>query len=78
MSYHNDHEDMRKPSMGLPDDCAVKPTNRILLLKPQVALKSNVDTDSMVVLAVEEISFKGYQIVDENATDEVAADVMSR
>ncbi|EIW73580.1 hypothetical protein TREMEDRAFT_70997 [Tremella mesenterica DSM 1558] len=78
VTHQHDHEDIRKPSIGLPTECTVKPKNRILLLKPQVALKSNVDTESMILLALEEISFKAYDIVDENAMDLVTAEVMAR
>ena len=73
-----DHEDLRQPSLGLPADCAVKPKNRFLVLKPQIALRSEADENAIVLLAVEEISFKGYGVLDELALDDVTADVLNR
>jgi hypothetical protein len=73
-----DHEDLRVPSLGLPADCVVKPKHRFLVLKPQIALRSEVDENSIILLAVEEISFKGFSVLDEIAKDEVAADVLGR
>jgi hypothetical protein len=73
-----DHEDMRQPSLGLPSDCAVKPKHRFLIIKPQIALRSEVDENAIVLLAVEEISFKSFAVVDEIAQDAVTADVLGR
>ena len=78
IDHDADHEDLRKPSLGLPSDCVVKPKNRYLVLKPQIALRSEIDDNSIVLLAVEEISFKGYVVLDEVALDDVTADVLNR
>jgi hypothetical protein len=78
IDHEADHEDLRKPSEGLPADCIVKPKHRFLVLKPQIALRSQVDDSSIVLLAVEEVSFKGFGILDENGLDAVSADVMMR
>lgn len=78
VDHNADHEDLRKPSLGLPSDCAVKPKNRFLVLKPQIALRSEVDENAIVLLAVEEISFRGYGVFDELAPDDVTADVLNR
>jgi len=72
------HEDLRKPLLGLPSDCIVKPKNRFLALKPQIALRSEIDDNAIVLLAVEEVSFKEYAVLDELALDDVTADVLNR
>ena len=71
-------EQFRKRSLGLPDDCALKPHNNFLILKPQIALRSKVDADSIVLLAMEEISFQGYRVLDQSTSDVVAANVLDR
>lgn len=73
-----DAEELWRPSLGLPAECAVKPKNQFLVFKPQIALRSEVDKNAIVLLAVEEISFKGYQVLDEEAIDSVSAEVMYR
>jgi hypothetical protein len=70
--------DLRMPSKGITPDTVVKPKNLCLLLKPQIDLLSQVDDNSIVLLAVEEISFNGFAIVDEMGTDDVSTDVMKR
>lgn len=67
-----------KPSEGLPLDCAVKPKSRYLFLKPQIALRSDVDDNAIVLLAVEEIAYMGYAVIEELALDDVTADVLNR
>ncbi len=74
----NLQSDLRIPQRGLPKECAVKPKTRILVLKPQIALRSEVDVNAVVLLAVEEISFRGFQILDTTAYDEVTGDVLNR
>jgi hypothetical protein len=69
---------LRLAKQGLPHDARAKAKNRILLLNPQIALRSEVDDTSIVLLAVNEISFRGYQIIDEQGADNVSADIMSR
>ncbi|KAL7425084.1 Protein SABRE [Cryptotrichosporon argae] len=73
-----DEDDLRRPQIGLPADCVAKPKNHILVLKPQIALRSEADLNAIVLLAVEEISFKGFAILDEKGFDQVTADVMAR
>ena len=73
-----DYENLRAPSLGLPSDCVVKPKNRFLVLKPQIALRSTIDESAIVLLAVEEISYKGYAVLDESATDQVTSEVLNR
>ena len=71
-------EELRRRSIGIPEDCIVKPQNDFLILKPQIALRSNVDQDAIVLLAMEEVSFKGYRVMDQNFSDPVAANVLDR
>lgn len=73
----SEHEDPR-PHVGLPEGCTVKPNMFFLVLKPQIALRSGVAENSVILLAVEEISYKMYSILDESARDDVTKDVMSR
>lgn len=73
-----DHVDLRQPSLGLPNDCMVKPVFRFLLLKPQVTFRSEADTDAIVLLAVEEFSLKSYAVVDQMAKDSVSAKILTR
>ena len=78
VNLDSDHDDMHKPSLGLPADCIVKPHNRFLILKPQIALRSEADENAIVLLAVEEVSHKGFKVLDEIASDAIAADVLTR
>ncbi|ORX40254.1 golgi-body localization protein domain-domain-containing protein [Kockovaella imperatae] len=71
-------EELRRRSIGIPEDCMVKPQNDFLILKPQVGLRSNVDQDSIVLLTMEEISFKGYRVMDKQLSDVTAANVLDR
>lgn len=73
-----DHVDLRQPSLGLPNDCMVKPVFRFLLLKPQVTFRSEADTDAIVLLAVEEFSLKSYAVIDQMAKDSVSAKILTR
>ncbi|KAK4684426.1 hypothetical protein P7C73_g5753, partial [Tremellales sp. Uapishka_1] len=75
---NSDHEDSRKPSHGLPAELIVKPKTRLLMLKPQIALRSEVDENAVILLAVEEVSFKEFSILDEAAFDTYSSEVMSR
>ena len=45
-------EELDKVSCGLPSDCSVKPHNCFLVIKPQIALRSEVDENAIVLLAV--------------------------
>jgi hypothetical protein len=69
---------VRLAKQGLPKQARAKSKNRILLLKPQVALHSEMDRQSILLLAMEEMSFRGFQILDENGKDAMSADIMSR
>jgi hypothetical protein len=74
-----DHADLRKPSLGLPPDCVVKPYIRFLLLKPQITLRSEADPDAIVLLAVEEFSLKSYKVFDKPAIKgEVVDEILTR
>lgn len=73
-----DFEDLAAPSLGLPADCVPKPHNRFLVLKPQIALRSEAGENAIVLLTVEEISFRGFSVLDEIASDAVSADVLNR
>lgn len=73
-----DANDVARPSLGLPKDCVVQPKWRFLILKPQIALRSTVDEDAIILLAVEEISIKQYSVIDSQAQDNVISNVLSR
>ena len=77
-SHTVEQEGIRDPSLGLPSDCAVKPKNRFLIFKPQIALRSEIDENAIVLLAVEEVSYREYSVLDELAHNEVAANVLNR
>lgn len=67
-----------RPHLGLPEGCTVKSKTHILVLKPQLALRSGVGEGSVILLAVEEVSYKEFSILDDSAGDNIAANVLSR
>lgn len=69
---------LRLAKQGLPKQTRAKSKNRILVLKPQVALHSEREAQSILLLAMEEMSFRGFQILDEQGTDSMSADIMTR
>jgi hypothetical protein len=73
-----EQENLHTPSLGLPKGTSVKPSLRILVLKPQIAFRSEVDDSSVILLAVEEVGFKGFTVNDDDAKDRVNADVLGR
>lgn len=73
-----DHADLRKPSLGVPAECMVKPYARFLLLKPQITLRSEADDDAIVLLAVEEFSLRTFKVIDKTAKEGVDAVVLTR
>ena len=77
-SIDTEEKCLRLAKQGLPCDARAKAKNRILLLNPQIALRSEVDSTSIVLLAMNEVSFRGYQVIDEQGADSVSADIMSR
>ncbi|CAK9780721.1 unnamed protein product [Cutaneotrichosporon oleaginosum] len=66
------------PERGLPADCAVHPKWRVLVLKPQIALRSTADPAAVVLVTLEEMAMKGYVIIDSKAADSVVSEVLSR
>lgn len=66
------------PEQGLPPDCDVHPKWRILVLKPQIALRSTVDPTAIVLVALQEMAMKSYNIIDTKALDSVVSEVLSR
>lgn len=66
------------PEQGLPQDCAVHPKWRILVLKPQIALRSEADPTAIVLVALQEMAMKSYSITDTKALDSVVSEVLSR
>jgi hypothetical protein len=73
-----DKKSFHEPRAGLPEECVVKPQHHLLMLKPQIALRSDKDDVSIVLLAAEEATFQGYAVLDDTADDPVNADVMQR
>lgn len=75
---HVDKKSLHNPRAGLPEDCTVKPQHHLLMLKPQIALRSDIDDDSVLLLAAEEATFRGYAVLDDSADDPINADVLQR
>jgi hypothetical protein len=75
---HVDKKSLHDPRAGLPEDCTVKPQHHLLMLKPQIALRSDIDDDSVLLLAAEEATFRGYAVLDDSADDPINADVLQR
>ncbi|WVQ80568.1 hypothetical protein IAT38_002673 [Cryptococcus sp. DSM 104549] len=67
----NISEDSSAPYHGLPEVCSVKPKYHVLVFKPQIALRSESEANAIVLLAVEEVSFKQFKVVDTKALDRV-------
>ncbi|BEI90738.1 uncharacterized protein CcaverHIS019_0308080 [Cutaneotrichosporon cavernicola] len=66
------------PAQGLPSDCAAHPQWRVLVLKPQIALRSTADPAAVVLVTLEEMAMKGYVVLDTTAADSVVSEVLSR
>lgn len=80
-SLHTDdnaEEGFVRAHRGLPDDCDVKPKRHVLVFKPQIALRSESDSNAIVLLSAEEFSLKQFKVIDSNAIDDVMADVLDR
>ena len=73
-----DQSKLETPKLGLPEDCAVRPSFNILVLKPQLALRSEAGPNAIILLAVEEVQVKGFTVEDLAAKDDVAANVLGR
>jgi len=74
----DDAKEMVTPKIGLPEDCLVKPDFSVLVLKPQLALRSEAEENAIILLAVEEVWVKGFKVEDVAVKDDVAAEVLSR
>jgi hypothetical protein len=67
------------PGAGLPATYTVQKSHFLVLLKPQITLHSDLDSESTMLLALEAASFRGFTVVDnECAGDPVNAHVMHR
>jgi hypothetical protein len=71
-------DDMTIPRLGLADGCEARPKQQIIVFKPQVALRSDVNNNAVVLLAVQEVTYKMFAVVDKTAPDSVAAEVLQR
>lgn len=75
----NHEETLHEPSLGLPVECIAMPKMRFLVLKPQIALRSQADEKAVVLLAVEEVSLQKYNVIDKKGEgSSVDLDVLSR
>ncbi|KAK8858435.1 hypothetical protein IAR55_002662 [Kwoniella newhampshirensis] len=63
---------------GLPEACAVKPKRQVKVFKPQIALRSEMAENAVVLLAVEEMSYRAFEVIDQTASDSMMADVLTR
>jgi hypothetical protein len=59
-----DHIELRKPSLGIPEQFSVRASYKLLLLKPQITFRSEADQDAIVLLAVEELVSKSFLVLD--------------
>lgn len=80
---HNfDEEDYAAidPSGGLPSAYHVRNSHFLLLMKPQLALRSEADNDSVVLLTVGLATFRGFTVMDPDyeGDDAVNAHVLHR
>ena len=67
------------PWEGLSDEFIVKKSHCFVLLQPQIALKSNVDSESTVILAANVLDLQMFSVLDkEDLDDPVNARVMRR
>ncbi|PLW06226.1 hypothetical protein PCANC_27453 [Puccinia coronata f. sp. avenae] len=64
---------------GVPDDFILDPADLVLLLRPQIAFRSEVDDISTVILTAFHAQFKSFEILDPSHIDDpVNATVMKR
>ncbi|WWD18325.1 hypothetical protein CI109_102775 [Kwoniella shandongensis] len=70
-------DDFRRAKFGLPEACTVKPKRVVKVFKPQIALRSDAAENAVVLLAVEEISYKAFDVIDLSASDSMMADVLA-
>lgn len=63
----------------IPDDFIVDPATLVLLMRPQIAFKSEVDDISTVILTAFQVQLKTYEVLDSSHLDDpVNANVMKR
>jgi hypothetical protein len=77
-STDNDEDDIDRKGLGIPTDCSIEPNLAILVMKPQIALRSELDETSVVLLAVEEVSFRQFRVLDDMGKDKISSRVLSR
>ncbi|KAL1408382.1 Protein SABRE [Vanrija albida] len=78
INIFTDREAVRRAEQGLPTECTVHPSLRILCLQPQISLRSTADENAVILLAVDEISFKVFSIKDMDGPNQTVTDVLSR
>lgn len=67
------------PSEGLPSTYETRKSHFLALMKPQIALSSEVDKDATVLVTVESATFRGFTVIDPDYQgDTVNAHVMHR
>ncbi|KAG0143385.1 hypothetical protein CROQUDRAFT_109221 [Cronartium quercuum f. sp. fusiforme G11] len=65
--------------LDIPDDFMVDPADLVLLMRPQIAFKSEVDDISTVILTAFQVQLKSYEVLDSAYIDDpVNAKVMRR
>lgn len=77
-STDNDEDDIDRKGLGIPTDCSIEPNLAILVMKPQIALRSELDETSVVLLAVEEVSFRQFRVLDDMGKDKISSRVLNR
>lgn len=78
VNIFTDNEAVRRAEQGLPTECSVHPSLRVLCLQPQISLRSTADENAVILLAVDEISFKVFSIKDMDGPNQTITDVLSR
>jgi hypothetical protein len=67
------------PFEGLSDDFLIRKSHCFVLLQPQIALKSNIDSESVVILGANMLDLQMFSVLDKQDIDDpVNARVMRR
>ena len=70
VDHSADHAELHVPSLGIPEQFEVEAGYKVLLLKPQITLRSEADQDAIILLAVEELTSKTFHVLDPAAQGE--------
>lgn len=78
-TYLNGRAPKSQPWEGLSDNLTIEKKHCFVLLQPQIALRSNVDDESIVIMAANVVELEMFSVLDkEDLDDPVNARVMRR